>query len=247
MGVMIARRRVRIVAAMGVFHPLDVPQAEAGALIAFYKATGGANWTNNTGWLSDRTVNNWNGVTVAGGHVTQIGLAANNLVGAAGATLAPLAGSLTLLSLYDNSITTIVLSLLTALTTLYLGDNSLTALDISTLTALTSAYCYGNAIATLDLSALADGASYIDAKDNGMAQAAVDAMIGDIWTRKDDWSDATPELHVGGTNAAPTGAYQDGYPLPITTLEEVHDLINDDGAAGIQTWAAISWNGGTAP
>jgi len=46
-----------------------------------YYLTAGENWTNNTNWLIDPTVNNWFGVTVAGGVVTQIALPNNNLVG----------------------------------------------------------------------------------------------------------------------------------------------------------------------
>jgi len=185
------------------FVPSDIPQAEANALIAFFWATAGASWTTNTGWLTDTTVNNWFGVTVEGGHVTQIALNSNNLVGAAGSTLGPLAGSLTYLSCSTNSLT------------------------------------------TLDVSALANGASYINAADNSMAEAAVDSMINDIWTRKDDWTDATPELHVGGTNAAPTGAYADDN--EATGLGKVFSLVTDPDTIGFQKWSAISWNGGTAP
>ena len=214
-------------ASLGDFTPSDIPQAEADALIAFYSATGGPSWTNNTGWGLDKTVNNWYGVTVAGGHITAIDLPGNNLAGAAGTTLDPLFASLVRLSAYDNGITAIDPSALTALTTLYLGDNSLDVLDVPALVSLVSLYCYGNNltvldlstltllryvrccennITTLDLSALADSVANINAADNGMAQAAVDSMISDIWTRRADWTDATPELHIGGTNAAPTGA-----------------------------------------
>ena len=34
------------------------------ALIALYNATGGPNWTNNTNWLSNETVDEWHGVTI---------------------------------------------------------------------------------------------------------------------------------------------------------------------------------------
>ena len=78
----------------------DVPQAEADALIAFYDATGGGSWTDNTGWGKDPVVNNWFGITVAGGAVTQIDVNGNNLVGDAAATLTPLAGSLIALRVY---------------------------------------------------------------------------------------------------------------------------------------------------
>jgi len=154
---------------------------------------------------------------------------------------------LTTLYLGDNSLDVLDVPALVSLVSLYCYGNNLTVLDLSTLTALRYMRCCQNNIVTVDLSALANDVAAINCCDNGMAQPAVDSMISDIWTRRADWTDATPELNVGGTNAAPTGTYQDGYPLPITALEEVHDLINDDGAGGIQTWAAIAWNGGTAP
>ncbi|MBL86580.1 MAG: hypothetical protein CMO82_07980 [Winogradskyella sp.] len=40
----------------------DVPQSERDALIAFYNATGGDSWTNNTNWNTDAPVNTWFGV-----------------------------------------------------------------------------------------------------------------------------------------------------------------------------------------
>ncbi len=46
-----------------------LPLCQAGAvsdrdvLIAFYKATGGDNWTNNTNWCSDKPLSEWYGVT----------------------------------------------------------------------------------------------------------------------------------------------------------------------------------------
>jgi len=55
----------------------DVPEAEAQKLIDLYNATDGANWTDNTGWLSDPVADNWYGITVASGHVTTIALNAN--------------------------------------------------------------------------------------------------------------------------------------------------------------------------
>lgn len=69
------------------FVPADIPQWEADALIAFYNATGGDSWTNNTNWTTDSTVGNWHGVTVSGGVVTAISLPSNNLSGDVGTTL----------------------------------------------------------------------------------------------------------------------------------------------------------------
>jgi hypothetical protein len=155
--------------------------------------------------------------------------------------------SLTTLICGNNNISVLDVSALTSLTYLQCVDNSISVLDVSALTSLTYLQCVDNSISVLDVSSLANGLYYLDASDNGMAQSAVDTIITDIWDRRADWTDATPELDVGGTNSTPTGAYQDGYPTPLDELEMVHDLINDDDAAGIQTWAAITWNGGSAP
>ena len=46
-------------------HDLDrlgIPFCGRGVLVAIYNATGGANWTNNTNWLSDRPIGEWYGV-----------------------------------------------------------------------------------------------------------------------------------------------------------------------------------------
>ena len=59
----------------------DVPQAEADALMALYYATAGDSWNNNTGWGTDPVVGNWDGITVSGGHVTEINFSSNNLDG----------------------------------------------------------------------------------------------------------------------------------------------------------------------
>jgi len=54
---------------------------ERDALIAFYNATNGPNWINNTNWNTTEPVSTWNGVTVVDGKVTQLFFAGNNLDG----------------------------------------------------------------------------------------------------------------------------------------------------------------------
>ena len=61
--------------------PGDVPIAEADALVWLYQNSGGASWTNDTNWLVYPTVGDWQGITVAGGHVTAVNLGNNNLTG----------------------------------------------------------------------------------------------------------------------------------------------------------------------
>ena len=52
------------------------------ALVAFYEATDGPNWTNNTNWLSNEPLDQWFGiVTNSAGNVEQLNLENNNLAG----------------------------------------------------------------------------------------------------------------------------------------------------------------------
>ena len=56
------------------------------------------------------------------------------------------------LNCYNNSLTSLDVSGLTALYSLYCSDNSLTSLDVSGLTALTNLSCYFNSLTLLDVS-----------------------------------------------------------------------------------------------
>ena len=50
--------------------------------MAFYNATGGANWTFNTNWLSNEPLSEWRGVTTNDdGRVTELDLRNNQLTG----------------------------------------------------------------------------------------------------------------------------------------------------------------------
>ena len=51
------------------------------ALMTFYNATGGENWTNNTNWGSDKPFNEWYGLDADGKNIYSISLANNNLTG----------------------------------------------------------------------------------------------------------------------------------------------------------------------
>ena len=62
-----------------------MPQAvspDRASLVALYNATGGANWTNNTNWLTTAPIGQWHGVTTDGnGRVTNLDLNDNQLSG----------------------------------------------------------------------------------------------------------------------------------------------------------------------
>ncbi len=107
-----------------------ISSEEFDALVALFNATDGDNWTDNSGW--NTTINNvsdaWHGITISGGHVTEIILNNNNLTG----IIPPEIGNLTHLSYLDlgsNQLTgeiPVEIGNLTQLTTLYLQTNQLT-------------------------------------------------------------------------------------------------------------------------
>ena len=98
------------------------------ALVALYNATGGANWTNNANWLSDRPVGEWYGVsTDANGNVKHILLFDNNLNGSIPAEIGDFA-NLKNLALYGNTLKGSIpaeVGNLTSLTRIALSGNSL--------------------------------------------------------------------------------------------------------------------------
>ena len=62
--------------------PSGSPESDRAALVALYEATDGANWTNNTNWLSDRPIGEWHGVIMrSDGRVTALDLLWNQLSG----------------------------------------------------------------------------------------------------------------------------------------------------------------------
>jgi hypothetical protein len=77
----------------------EIPLAECAALEAFYKAANGPGWTDHSGWLETETPCNWSGVTCTAGHVTELHLVGNHLVG----LLSPQLGDLTELAWLDLS------------------------------------------------------------------------------------------------------------------------------------------------
>ena len=72
-------------------------------VVSFYNSTNGENWINNENWLSEKTLNEWYGLTVSDSNIVKIKLKRNNLIG----TLPENFGNfnhLTLLDLSDNNI-----------------------------------------------------------------------------------------------------------------------------------------------
>ncbi len=108
----------------------EIPRAECDALVDLYNSTNGPSWTHNTGWLSTYTpcTTPWYGVTCSGGHVTELNLNSNHLVGSIPSTLSNLS-SLQDLGLSTNQLTGSIpasLGSLSSLKFLNLSGNQLT-------------------------------------------------------------------------------------------------------------------------
>ena len=83
---------------------ITVINPDRAALAAFYEATGGPSWVDNTNWLTDAPLEEWHGVrTDASGRVVTLDLRGNSLIG----RIPPEAGlsALLRLTLADNRLT----------------------------------------------------------------------------------------------------------------------------------------------
>ena len=79
--------------------------ADREALVALYNSTDGANWTDNTNWLSSEPLGSWYGVTTdESGSVTDISMTNNNLIGVLPSQIEDLT-NLTTLRLDNHEIT----------------------------------------------------------------------------------------------------------------------------------------------
>ncbi len=112
-------------------EPTATPTAiDKEALVAFYNATNGAGWTDNTNWLNDSVpLSSWHGVqTDADGRISALSLPGNNLTGSLPAELGSLTNLRGLYLGYNELSGTIPVELsnLANLTALYFGFNELT-------------------------------------------------------------------------------------------------------------------------
>ncbi len=84
--------------------PINISDIDKSALVSIYDSMGGDNWTNNSGWKSDKPLCEWYGVECdAMGRVVSLDLFNNNLVGSIASDIANLS-KLTHLNLAYNSI-----------------------------------------------------------------------------------------------------------------------------------------------
>jgi Leucine-rich repeat (LRR) protein len=135
--------RLLLLVVLAAFFGQTHAQVSAGdslSLVAFYHSTGGAAWTDNTGWLTGN-VSGWYGVTVRGGHVTRLSLPSDNLTGPVPASLANL-DSLVYLDLSGNDLTSFPSLSGRHLDTLDLAGNALTFKDLVPNRAVADSFYY---------------------------------------------------------------------------------------------------------
>ena len=125
-------------------------QGDKAVLAKIYDATGGANWYDNSNWLSNRRIREWHGVTNdANGRITGLFLAGNWLTGSIPPELGDLS-NLESLHLHFNQLSGTIpteLGNLSELRWLNLGDNQLTGtipLELGRLSKLERLYLAGN-------------------------------------------------------------------------------------------------------
>ncbi len=161
--------------------------ADREALVAFYNATGGADWTNNTNWLTDAPMGQWHGVTIdASGNVTELDLRSNQLTGAIPSSLGNLS-NLTYLNLHNNQLTGTIpaeLGNLSYLTDLRLWNNQLTGkipTELGNLSYLTYLYLDDNRLDGTIPAELGDLSNLTDLSlSNNQLDGTIPAELGDL-------------------------------------------------------------------
>ena len=86
---------------VSVLPSQDFRESDSLAIVALFDSTNGASWTTNTNWKTDEPIDNWYGITVTDGRITQIDLNQNNLAGTIPDEIGNLS-ALGFLALYKN-------------------------------------------------------------------------------------------------------------------------------------------------
>ena len=168
-------------------HMPSDPLTDQDALVKLYCATDGANWTDNTNWLSNAALSQWHGVITDGtGRVTTLNLTDNNLSEEIPAELGDLS-SLQNLYLWQNNLSGEIpaeLGNLTSLLILFLEDNNLSGeipAELGDLTSLQSLYLAQNGLSGAIPAELGDLTSLLtlDLQNNNLS-GEIPAELGDL-------------------------------------------------------------------
>jgi hypothetical protein len=122
-------------------------------------------------------------------------------------------------------------------------DNTSVSGDISGWTlpsSLQNFYIHYTSVSGVPIVSSATNIQKIDYDSCGLLQADVDGMLQALYNSRSIFTYATPALDIAGTNAAPSGIYQDADP-PTTGREYEYELENDPELEGFNKWT-ISTN-----
>ncbi len=165
----------------------NAPQCrgDRAVLVALHGSTGGASWTRQDNWDSEKPLGEWHGVTTdsATGRVTALKLANNNVVGRLDRRLAGLA-ALRHLDLSRNALTGPIPTTLTqvALNTLNLDGTRLCAPSLDT---------FASWLATVETSSGAD-IRCPPLTDRDILVTLYEATGGKSWLKSDQWLTRNP-------------------------------------------------------
>jgi hypothetical protein len=131
------------------------------------------------------------------------------------------------------------IALLTALTYLGLGgcpQVTIGLLELDNLTLLVTLYAVNMALMTVSPGSFtAFWGIHSIQYENSLTQPQVDAILSAIFGARMIFTYATPDLKIAGSNAAPSGIYQDD-PTPSTGLEWKFKLQTDPDGEGFNKW-----------
>ncbi len=168
--------------------PVGFKEVQRRTLAAFYAATGGDNWTNNEGWLSDMPLDQWHGVTTdEQGNIIQLRLTGNNLSGQIPAEIGQFA-SLEYLALSHNMLTGKIpeeIGRLTGLEWVYVSGNQFEGCVPDPLRLVTN-----NDSNRLNL--LYCGFNPSDPGDRAVLVRLYNATDGDNWRNNENWLSDQP-------------------------------------------------------
>jgi hypothetical protein len=220
---------------------------------------GRSNWgAVITGWTGLTYLSVWGSNTVSGSVAALTGLTylivggSNTVSG----SIAALTG-LTLLSVWGSNTVSGSVAALTSLTSLNVGGSNTVSGSIAALTGLTYLEVLGSNTLSGSVAALI-GLTYLrvtgglntitwavgpltllqtlNCSDNALNQATVDSILSAMYTARMGYTYATPTANLAGTNADPSGIYQNATP-PLTGMEFKYKLVLDPDVEGFRKWA----------
>lgn len=176
-----------------------------------------------TAWGADMTT--WTRLT------TLLVTGTNTLTGSVAALM-----SLTYLGVAGYNTLSGSVAALTSLGTLLVGGYNTLSGSVAALTSLTYLLVTGGlntitwAVGPLTL------LGNLNASDNGLSQAQVDAILLAMYTARATYIATAPVATLGGTNAAPSGVYADEDP-PVTGKGMAYELVVDPEGEGYKKWS----------